>query len=253
MIKRGITGSKLLSNLYEGNVQNVPIGQTPLTNVFEQNPASVYPQILGMPLTNRSIDDFEIADLEMENKAIKRNDLTNELEFVDATVVNDGKIVAIDFNQETGTVSIIKANGEIVAIEGLLTQVDFGVGKQGDRGLRGQDGIDGLDGDDGDVGDDGCEGEQGKQGAKGNPGAEGKDGAIGIPGPIGETGLDGLQGPVGKQGRFGHEGSRGRKGPSCGADAQGADGVEGEAPVPSVVISNTAPSDATVLLWGKPD
>lgn len=252
MLTRGISSNKLVADLYEGNTQNVPVGQTPLTNTFELNSPNVYPQTLGVDLVQRKLSDFEVVGEEFNSLALKRNDVSGNIEFSAPTVNNSGRIIAAEFNDESGILTLMKADGTVMTIAGFLTQADFGVGAQGPRGVKGNDGLDGFDGDDGDDGDDGCSGAQGQNGKPGDPGPDGKDGDIGITGPIGEQGLDGLQGPVGKQGRIGHEGARGRKGPSCDTSSVGASGPGGTSPTTNFVITPTAPTDSSVLLWAKP-
>lgn len=252
MITRGITSSPLLSDLYEGKRTNVPVGQVPLTNTYEQNNPDVYPVAVDKSLIERDVSDFEAIGSEIQFKAIKRDDINNDITFVDPNVTNDGRIVKVNFDSVNGILSIIKANQEIIEVGGFLTQRDFGTGIIGPRGLNGVDGEPGQIGDDGPTGPDGCVGDPGTMGLPGPPGNPGKDGVQGHQGPIGQTGVKGIQGPTGKPGRIGHEGARGRKGLSCGPESEGAPGAEGESPTGAVVISATAPTDSS-LIWGKPD
>lgn len=250
MLTKGITSNKLVSDLYEGVTKSVPVGQTPLTNSFDKNSPDVYPVSIGQPMAILYLSDFEATGSENDTKTLVRDELTNSVSYAITTEVNDEALLEAAFDETSGALNIVRANGSVLTISGFLKQEDFGVGAPGPAGNRGLDGADGDDGDDGDEGDDGCAGPAGEMGEEGEEGDEGKDGPPGIPGPIGQNGLAGLRGPVGKPGRFGHEGSRGQKGLSCTTESVGSSGQEGETPVEAVVVSTTPPAGNS-LVWGK--
>lgn len=250
MVTRGITSNKLVSDLFEGITKNVPIGQTPLTNTFADNPESVYPQTVGQPLTYITINEFEVIGEENDTKTLTRQESQNSIEFSQTLAYNNEALVEAAFDEASGALNLVKRDGTLLKITGFLTQSDFGVGAPGSSGAAGRDGADGPDGDDGDEGAGGCAGVEGNAGEQGEDGEDGKDGPVGIPGPIGQTGNPGLRGPVGKKGKEGYEGSRGQKGLSCTEGSAGAAGEAGTATNPSVVISSSAPTDNS-LMWGK--
>jgi hypothetical protein len=250
MLTKGITSNKLVSDLYEGVTKSVPVGQTPLTNTFAKNSPDVYPVSVGQPMAILYLSDFEATGSENDSKTLVRDELTNSVSYAVTAEVNDEALLEAAFDENSGALHIVRANGSVLSISGFLRQVDFGVGSPGPVGNRGLDGSDGEDGFDGDDGDDGCSGVVGEMGEEGEEGDEGKDGPPGIPGPVGQNGLPGLRGPVGKPGRFGHEGSRGQKGLSCTEGSVGSSGQEGEVPVESVVVASTPPTGNT-LVWGK--
>jgi len=246
----GVTSSPLLSNLLEGKKQTVPVGQVPLTNTVSQNDPNVYPTTLGSPLTDLRLSDFEAIGANIQNTTLQRDDTTNKVAFADTSTSSATNIVQADFNDKSGTLSIIKADGSVITIPHFLVQTDFGVGPTGPKGVPGNDGMPGNDGFNGFDGDTGCAGATGATGPAGVPGAAGADGVQGPAGQIGQPGLAGMQGIPGEQGRYGDDGARGRKGQSCTASL-GSSGPAGVSPVAAVVVSATAPTDGS-LLWGKP-
>lgn len=247
----GIKQSRLLADLLEGKKQNVPVGRTVVSHNIAKNPDTVMPLTKGQPLTSLHIEEFDVFGSSRQNQSVKRNDNTNSAAFIAREVVNDGLLVEGAFDPEDGTVNLVRRNGEVLVIPGMLVQADFGSGPTGPRGDPGIDAHDGYDGEDGPDGSSGCVGAEGRDGEFGPMGQPGADGPQGVPGPIGETGDTGIQGSMGPTGRYGHEGARGRKGSDCSntAGPSGSSGVSGNG---SVVISSSAPS-AGVFLWGIPE
>lgn len=249
MIK-GIDRSDLLSDLYEGKSKKVPVGKKIIYQDHEKNSDDVKPITAGQPVTNLDIDQFDAFGSERQGKATKRDTLEDEIEFNDREQINDGLIDEVSFDKEEGSLVIVKKNGKVINVSGLLTQSDYGVGEQGPVGEPGLPGFEGYDGEDGEEGEDGCEGPEGSQGSTGTMGAIGADGVTGVQGPFGQNGLEGIMGPVGERGINGYEGSRGPAGTECEAGS-GPPGPDGADPNMSVVISSDEPPNA--VLWGIPE
>lgn len=247
---KGVKYSKLVSDLYEGKTQNVPVGKVIVTNTPKHNSEGTAPLTAGTPLNNLELDQFDVFGTTRQNKSLGREE-SNDVDFKGRDVVNDGLILEGAFDVQNGVINLVRRNGSVLAIDGLLTQADFGIGPTGPAGESGYDGYDGDDGDDGNDGDEGCEGPEGALGEIGPMGKAGEDGPQGIAGPIGQTGLEGQMGPVGPMGRFGHEGARGERGATCEAEP-GSPGTEGTPLNTSVVISQSEP-DNTAVLWGIPE
>lgn len=247
---RGITNSKLLSDMHERTERDVPIGQNILTNDSAAVSEKILPLTRGQPVTSLHMDQFDVFGRSRQNKAAVRDSSENNVAFQDREQINDGLVADAGFDDTNGLLNIVKQNSEVLVINGFLTQSDFGRGATGPQGARGFDGYEGDDGDDGPDGGAGCEGPKGETGLIGEMGEPGKDGPPGIPGPMGQEGWTGLQGPPGDMGRIGHEGARGPKGHECLSDG-GADGENGRALNGSVVINSSEPSSDSVL-WGIP-
>ena len=249
MSVKGVSKSDLYKRASEGDLSQVPIGQTILTNTPELNSPNVR-------LSNEG-EEIEKLDLEMFNSfgheelQVVRKNLTNEIEYSSRDIVNDGLIQEIAFDKQEGTLHIAKANGKILSVSGFLTQKDFGVGPTGPRGDKGRDADDGTDGRQGKKGETGCAGPAGAMGAGG---ADGNDGADGDPGGEGDTGCEGTEGPQGPQGPAGlpgFEGSRGFRGDGCSNAEQGPAGTNGQALNANVVVSDSEP-DLLSVVWGIP-
>lgn len=250
-MQQGVKSSRLVSNLFEGNDKNVPVGRTILTNNPKHNSKGTKPQTEGQPLTSLHIDQFDAFGRSRQQRATKRDDENSEVSFSEREILNDGLIVEAAFDSSSGVLNMVRANGEVLPIDGFLTQPDFGKGATGPKGEPGLEAFDGYDGEDGPDGDPGCEGKEGDVGEMGAMGQAGADGAQGIPGPVGQPGPAGMMGQVGPMGRFGHEGARGPAGLVCEAES-GAPGTEGQSVNDSVVISSSEPEDNAVL-WGIPE
>lgn len=103
----------------------------------------------------------------------------------------------VQFDQQTGTLTIIWPDGSQSTVSGLPTadQLKNGrEGKQGKDGVQGKAGIDGRDGVDGAEGCPGPRGGPGRQGPTGNTGPVGATGNTGSVGPTGATGPTGSPG-----------------------------------------------------------
>lgn len=250
-MNRGIQGSKLLSDLYEGRDHNVPVGKNILTNDASRMEKRLLPLTEGSPLTSLHMDQFDVFGSDRDSKAAKRDEDQNNVHFKDRAVLNDGLLVEAAFEGDDGVLNLVRRNGDVVQIKDFLVQSDFGIGATGPMGDRGYDGYNGDDGDDGKDGDIGCEGPPGPLGLIGPPGDDGEDGTRGATGPMGQEGETGLQGFIGDKGRYGHEGARGKAGPDCVGGGQGEAGPAGASLNPSVVISETEPGE-TAVLWGIP-
>lgn len=112
----------------------------------------------------------------------------------------DTQLVSGDYDVETGTLSLTKADRSTVLIRGLLTKGSIGVGPTGPTGPQGKPGVNGRNGKDGRRGDTGCVGPKGDSGPAGNTGPPGQSGG---PGTLGATGPTGPTGPTGGAGRDG--------------------------------------------------
>ena len=112
----------------------------------------------------------------------------------------DTQLVSGDYDIETGTLSLVKADRSTVLIRGLLTKSSIGVGATGPTGPQGKAGVNGRNGRDGRRGDTGCQGPKGDPGPAGNTGPEGKNGGFGMTGPTGPQGNPGPTGPPGNDG-----------------------------------------------------
>lgn len=220
-----------------GESVTVPIGQTFFTNKREaQGELTDTPMVALRAFADK------------EGKKIVRDSHKNALQYTDAELINERRVVEASY--KNGTLVLVRKNGEEFYVEGFPIQSDFGIGPTGPRGDPGADGRDGIDGDDGDDGDVGCAGPKGEEGAQGQPGKDGKDGDQGARGPDGCEGAKGEQGPQGPMGINGYEGARGATGPVC-ASTSGSSGPAGPALKTHVVISSNVPDNLTVL-WGVP-
>jgi hypothetical protein len=112
----------------------------------------------------------------------------------------DTQLVSGDYDIETGTLSLVKADRSTVLIRGLLTKSSIGVGATGPTGPAGKAGVNGRNGRDGRRGDTGCQGPKGDPGPAGNTGPAGQNGGFGMTGPRGEPGPPGPTGPAGNDG-----------------------------------------------------
>jgi hypothetical protein len=247
----GIKQSVLVSNLLEGNEERVPIGQKIITNTVKSNSKDLMPRTAGQKLTSLHIDQFDVFGAYRQSKATKRDDAKGDVSYAEREIINDGLIVDAAFDAEGGVVNMVRKNAQVLMVDGLLTQGDFGTGPTGPKGEPGHPGYDGFDGNDGPTGPTGCAGPNGGDGPQGEMGQAGADGPQGIPGPMGGPGPEGIQGQDGDMGRYGHEGARGARGIQCDAEP-GSTGTPGAAANTSVVISASEPDNLTVL-WGLPD
>ena len=249
MTIKGVSKSELYKRASEGDLTKVPIGQTILTNTPEQNSANVRLENEGQEIENLDYAMFD--SFGYDTLQVGRKDGTSEITYRNRTVTNEGRIKEINFDKETGTLFVVKANKKLVTVSGFYTQKDFGVGPTGPKGNRGKDADDGNNGRNGKLGVTGCPGPVGPQGAPGAAGNDGADGDPGDEGPEGCEGTQGAQGPQGPAGVHGFEGSRGFRGDKCSSAEAGAAGTDGVALNTSVVIGTDAPDELSVL-WGIP-
>lgn len=108
--------------------------------------------------------------------------------------INNSGVVTGNFDDATGTLTLILVNGQKITVSGFMTRNDIGVGPPGPPGAPGAKGADGL------LGADGLQGPTGCQGPPGTPGATGPQG---IPGVKGEQGAPGEKGEKGDKGDIG--------------------------------------------------
>lgn len=113
----------------------------------------------------------------------------------------DTQLVSGDYDVETGTLSLMKADRSTVLIRGLLTKGSIGVGPTGPTGPQGKPGVNGRNGKDGRRGDTGCVGPKGDPGPAGNTGPAGQAGGPGTLGATGPTGPTGGKGEAGRDGK----------------------------------------------------
>lgn len=126
-----------------------------------------------------------------------------DLELQDPDVSSsDSQVVAGTYDQETGTLTLNKADRSVVLIRGLLTKSSIGVGPTGPTGPQGSQGVNGRNGKDGRRGDTGCVGPKGDPGPAGNTGPAGPPGGPGTLGATGPTGPTGPSGPAGRDGKM---------------------------------------------------
>tara|TARA_Y100001963_G_scaffold158858_1_gene260077 strand:- start:277 stop:2418 length:2142 start_codon:yes stop_codon:yes gene_type:complete len=154
-------------------------------------------------------------------------------------------IVDFKFVEKTGQLHFIKADGQVLTADGLLTTESLGRGRKGKRGAKGKNGKDGRDGRKGKPGDKGCTGKKGEKGDKGKRGKDGEDGPDGNPGRQGCPGIPGEEGDKGEKGDKGHQGEIGLKGIGCIVGKVGPYGPDGDG---NCVIQKTAPKLA--YIWG---
>ncbi len=250
MAVNGISESALVKKATEGDVAQVPIGQTVITNTPELNSPNARLENEGAPIETIHLDQFN--SYGRESLHVNRDEDANTVKFDVAKSPNAGRVVEMSFDKEAGALNIVKQNQEVIKVEGFLTQGDFGVGPTGPRGPRGIDGDDAWDGDDApETGNEGCKGGTGVEGEIGLAGVDGEDGDLGPEGPPGPVGPEGEPGPVGMQGQDGNEGSRGYRGDSCSTGEAGEAGTEGQALNTSAVISSAEPDNLSVV-WGIP-
>lgn len=110
--------------------------------------------------------------------------------------VNNSGVVSANFDDSTGTLSLVLVNGSTIRVSGFLTQGNIGTGLPGPPGPAGARGADGLLGADGAQGPTGCQGPPGTPGATGPRGAQGPQGPQGAPGEKGDKGDKGDTGTV---------------------------------------------------------
>jgi hypothetical protein len=252
MVIKGISESKLVSDLYENKNQNVPVGKTILYNDLDKLPEEAKPLNAGEPITNLDLSQFDAFGIERQTLSTKRDSDTDEVTFSERAVVNDGLLVEGAFKEEDGCLVLVKANGEVLEVDGFLRQSDFGSGPPGTKGDIGYDGDYAFDGRDGKEGDDGCGGSDGSEGDLGTQGNTGDDGPPGVSGPPGQVGQKGVQGSIGNPGRIGQEGARGPRGSRCDGGGQGPTGADGVSPYDTVVITSSTP-DSLTLIWAIPE
>ena len=136
------------------------------------------------------------------------------------------EVVSGSYDVTTGILTLNRADGSVVSVDGFLTVSNMGVGPTGPTGPQGKPGINGRNGKDGRRGDPGC------QGPKGDVGQDGPVGPRGFPG---QSGADGATGPTGPTGPKGDKG-----------DDAGLPDV--------VVVGNNAYEDlygASLKCWGR--
>lgn len=167
-----------------------------------------------------------------------------------ATTVQQSEILEGNYDQSSGVLTLVFANGQELRVSGFPTLNDIPQGDPGPQGEQGDPGEDGRDGRDGKDGDRGCEGPQGKKGEPGEDGDDGRPGSPGVPGirgcagPIGPRGLTGAQGPMGKPGKTGPTGATGPTGPT---------GPKGPAGEINIIVSPTDPGNvAPGTIWVNP-
>jgi hypothetical protein len=115
---------------------------------------------------------------------------------------SDAQITAGQYDAETGTLTLTKADRSVVLIRGLLTKSSVGVGPTGPTGPQGSQGVNGRNGKDGRRGDTGCVGPKGDPGPAGNTGPAGPSGGPGTIGATGPTGPEGKEGKAGRDGKM---------------------------------------------------
>lgn len=102
------------------------------------------------------------------------------------------------FDSETGTLSILYADGRQQIVSGFIRSSDLRQSMQGEPGLPGTPGTPGKDGRPGRDGLPGCRGRKGDRGRMGPTGGTGPRGATGNTGSTGDLGPTGPDGPPGK-------------------------------------------------------
>ena len=185
---------------------------------------------------------------DQESRTLGRDVKGNKVNFTPDANEASKYINDVQFNSKTGTLSIIKLNGEILEITGFLTQDQLGKGERGTRGRQGKEGDDARPGKEGREGDEGCQGNEGKAGPNGKEGRDGGNGPVGIPGKTGCDGLTGDPGLEGIEGDKGFQGELGRKGIDC---IFGKIGPIGPKPKATAWIGETEPTDDYVI-WAFP-
>lgn len=198
------------------------------------------------PLIEVAVTDF--TSLATSGSKVVRNDATNLMAYTLPSASDALQIQAIEFDKDTGVLSIVRKNAETIKITGFATVQSLGRGPKGKRGYKGIKGQDGQDGRDGPTGYPGAEGPIGPEGPQGISGADGQPGANGRQGPEGYQGPVGPEGQEGPTGRGGHVGEPGYNG--C-QGVTGATGPTGPKPSGNFYIGTTPPS-STVLFWGYP-
>jgi len=173
----------------------------------------------------------------------------SESDVVLSDIGSDYPAADVKFNKDTGTLIIIKENGDEVVASGFLVQTLIGRGATGPKGRTGINGRDGRDGTDGETGPTGCDGLVGATGPTGEDGEDGEDGPDGIEGEMGEDGDKGERGDDGAVGPTGPDGVRGADGICC---ISGPTGPTGPAPIPVAVFSLKLPTDPAVFAWCTP-
>lgn len=166
-----------------------------------------------------------------------------------APSASDLVVVHAVYSSQTGTLTLVRQNGDTEAIAGFPTAAQLVGAKRGRKGRRGLAGRDGRDGQTGNTGVDGCDGIKGGVGADGDFGEDGEDGPDGAPGLMGRRGPKGEEGYEGKEGETGPDGVIGNPGPSC---IVGARGPNGPAPLGNCVEGSALPTNPAVFLWMLP-
>lgn len=197
-------------------------------------------------MTTLRLSDIQTDPNDSGKEAVSENGV---VEYAASDLETLKAIGKIRFDSNTGLLTFIKKNGDIVQVSGLPTLSSFGQGKTGPRGAPGATGRDGRDGRDGETGKTGCGGSSGQRGLTGPDGEDGKDGEEGDEGYPGYQGDPGRPGPVGATGLTGPIGPRGNDGPSCIA---GATGPTGPSPITTAVVSTVTPADNRVFAWLYP-
>lgn len=248
MTVRGISKSALYKRAVEGDVSQVPIGKTILTNDIEKNSANVRFEGQGQEIETLQLKMF--ACYGREELQVVRKNLSSAIDYASREILNNGLVKEVSFDKQNGVLNIVKQNGELLAIPGFLCQKDFGVGPAGPCGDRGKDGHDGEDGRHGKKGETGCAGIEGPVGIYGDTGIDGEEGDLGGEGDAGCEGTEGPQGAVGAAGISGFEGSRGFRGDGCSKAETGPAGQAGAALNNRFAITD-AP-DALSVFWAFP-
>lgn len=230
-------------SLYQGTlnraVSNVDVGRAALpSNQVQETPT------VNSLLTNLEVSVFHTTNT---GRAVRDDDLSL-LAYNDIVASDQLQIASVEFDKDSGVLSVVRKNGQILSVSGFTTLKALGTGPigktgpKGPKGMPGHDGREGPDGYDGPVGPMGQTGPIGIAGADGNPGKHGRVGPEGPPGPQGAVGPEGPMGRLGHIGEPGYDGCTGVTGPA---------GPTGPKPSGSFYIGTTPPDQYT-LLWGYP-
>ena len=159
-----------------------------------------------------------------------------------STTAGKNEIVKVDFDDQSGILSVYLSSGAVLKAKGLPVLSDIPKGPKGLRGLPGEPGIDGKDGIPGEKAEAGCQGSIGSQGMTGEKGSDGDPGEIGPRGDPGGQGIKGVTGEVGSRGLPGPKGK------------PGVDGLRGADAVVKIILSATDPGTAggPSCIWVRP-
>lgn len=251
---RGIKTSELYDKAMRGDEKDVPIGAPFMTNKPSQLNESI-----RLRITQDHVETIGASQVYADGREgleIGRNVTTNSLTFSKPVDQSARRIVEMSFDDNTGILTLTRANKEQFEISNFLRTDQLGQGAPGRRGADGRNGHNARSGKDGRKGATGCPGEEGKDGQEGPSGDIGRQGAMGITGPDGCDGVQGQPGVTGRLGAHGYEGPRGVKGPSCkkdGSDSRGAAGATGATFGEGVWIGTPATAPLAVAIVGLAD